>query len=269
MKNPRTPAGIELATFGFVAQHLNHCATAVPLVILVCFIKYVKPPRARHEWAVSRRLLIAVAWVRYQAIAYGIRSWQPGTYSTVFFCVLSFSCHSCVVCTSYYSRRHFFLFFPTPLSFLFSFFNFSRWFRDLLRSCVATSEVTKFLLSLVILNFFRWGPFGSVFMYWCSGVSYVFCCVVFSATRRIYCYVYVYSASVQSSLNCFYIVPVCDVGIVLMYSTSSLTATLLFKISIRYYIYFSYCATAPSCQGLLITEASRSHSDTPHSVGLL
>ena len=26
-----TPAGIETATFRFVAQHLNHCATAVPL----------------------------------------------------------------------------------------------------------------------------------------------------------------------------------------------------------------------------------------------
>ena len=30
MKNPLTPAGIEPATFPFVAQHLNHCATAVP-----------------------------------------------------------------------------------------------------------------------------------------------------------------------------------------------------------------------------------------------
>jgi len=30
MKNPMTPAGIEPATFRFVAQHLNHCATAVP-----------------------------------------------------------------------------------------------------------------------------------------------------------------------------------------------------------------------------------------------
>ena len=29
-KNPLTPAGIEPATFRFVAQHLNHCATAVP-----------------------------------------------------------------------------------------------------------------------------------------------------------------------------------------------------------------------------------------------
>ena len=28
MKNPLTPAGIERATFRFVAQHLNHCATA-------------------------------------------------------------------------------------------------------------------------------------------------------------------------------------------------------------------------------------------------
>ena len=30
MKNPVTPAGIETATFRFVAPHLNHCATAVP-----------------------------------------------------------------------------------------------------------------------------------------------------------------------------------------------------------------------------------------------
>ena len=28
MKNPLTPAGIEPETFHFVAQHLNHCATA-------------------------------------------------------------------------------------------------------------------------------------------------------------------------------------------------------------------------------------------------
>jgi len=30
MKNPLTPVGIEPATCQFVAQHLNHCATAVP-----------------------------------------------------------------------------------------------------------------------------------------------------------------------------------------------------------------------------------------------
>jgi len=30
IKNPLTPAGIEPATFRFVAQHFGHCATAVP-----------------------------------------------------------------------------------------------------------------------------------------------------------------------------------------------------------------------------------------------
>ena len=34
MKNPLTPAGIEPANFQFVAQHLNHCATAVPSLFL-------------------------------------------------------------------------------------------------------------------------------------------------------------------------------------------------------------------------------------------
>ena len=32
MKSPLTPTEIEPATFRFVAQHLNHCATAVRLV---------------------------------------------------------------------------------------------------------------------------------------------------------------------------------------------------------------------------------------------
>ena len=32
MKNPLTLAGIEPATFRFVAQHLNHCAAAVPVL---------------------------------------------------------------------------------------------------------------------------------------------------------------------------------------------------------------------------------------------
>ena len=34
MKNPLTPSGIEPATFRFVAQHLNHCATAIPSLTL-------------------------------------------------------------------------------------------------------------------------------------------------------------------------------------------------------------------------------------------
>ena len=41
MKNPPTPAGIEPATFRIVAQHLNHCATAVPdFVIRIHYYYY-------------------------------------------------------------------------------------------------------------------------------------------------------------------------------------------------------------------------------------
>ena len=40
MKNPMTPAAIEPATFRFVAQHLNHCATAV-LHTLARYVKHV------------------------------------------------------------------------------------------------------------------------------------------------------------------------------------------------------------------------------------
>ena len=35
MKNPLTPSGIETATFQFVAQHLSHCATAIPRMMQV------------------------------------------------------------------------------------------------------------------------------------------------------------------------------------------------------------------------------------------
>jgi len=34
MRDPLTLAGIEPATFRIVAQHLNHCATAVPSPLL-------------------------------------------------------------------------------------------------------------------------------------------------------------------------------------------------------------------------------------------
>ena len=38
MKNSNTPAGIEQATFRFVAQHLNHCATAAPRKLAAALI---------------------------------------------------------------------------------------------------------------------------------------------------------------------------------------------------------------------------------------
>ena len=34
LKNPLIPSGIEPATFQFVAQHLNHCATVVPHTLI-------------------------------------------------------------------------------------------------------------------------------------------------------------------------------------------------------------------------------------------
>jgi len=44
MKNPLTPAGIEPATYRFVAQHLNHCATAVPLYYSIYVIYFTEVP---------------------------------------------------------------------------------------------------------------------------------------------------------------------------------------------------------------------------------
>jgi len=42
MKNPLTAAGIEPATFRIVAQHLNHCATAVPKVYIVFYTNSIE-----------------------------------------------------------------------------------------------------------------------------------------------------------------------------------------------------------------------------------
>jgi len=39
-KIPMKPSGIEPATFRFVAQHLNHCATAVPDLLRVDYIRF-------------------------------------------------------------------------------------------------------------------------------------------------------------------------------------------------------------------------------------
>jgi len=36
------PAGIKPATFRFVAQHLNHCATAVPIYIITAGLEKVE-----------------------------------------------------------------------------------------------------------------------------------------------------------------------------------------------------------------------------------
>jgi len=51
MKNPLTPAWIEPATFRFVAQHLNHCPTAVPTVSTVTGINETVTATCRdRDW---------------------------------------------------------------------------------------------------------------------------------------------------------------------------------------------------------------------------
>jgi len=56
MKNPLTPAGFEPATFRFVAQHLNHCATAVAVISLTCFDPfYMVIPRKRFLGLLGRQ----------------------------------------------------------------------------------------------------------------------------------------------------------------------------------------------------------------------
>ena len=41
-KVPMTPPGIEQATFRFVAQHLNYCATTVPVKLLITWRKSIR-----------------------------------------------------------------------------------------------------------------------------------------------------------------------------------------------------------------------------------
>jgi hypothetical protein len=45
MKNPLIPAGIESATFRFVTQHLNRCATAVTTQFELINVKVSRMPR--------------------------------------------------------------------------------------------------------------------------------------------------------------------------------------------------------------------------------
>ena len=98
MKNPLTRAGIEPAIFRFVAQHLNHCATAVSdtfktmdlFIILqmceICFLTMNVNLRGR-EW--QRRENCCYIWTPYSGNEKGIER------TTV--------CEACRVCTHRHS----------------------------------------------------------------------------------------------------------------------------------------------------------------------
>jgi len=53
-KNPMTLARIEPATFRFVAQHINHCATAVPFVQNNTKIMYRRRKKGRKNLEFDR-----------------------------------------------------------------------------------------------------------------------------------------------------------------------------------------------------------------------
>ena len=64
-KNPMTPAGIEPATFRFVAQHFNHCATAVPFMIytIMILIVHLFPPLPPNATTCSNELSWFPSWL--------------------------------------------------------------------------------------------------------------------------------------------------------------------------------------------------------------
>jgi len=59
-----TPDGIETATLRFVAQHLNHCATAVPQALVStiysssCLVFFAKLRIANISFVISARLSV-------------------------------------------------------------------------------------------------------------------------------------------------------------------------------------------------------------------
>ena len=77
-KIPMTPAGMEPATFRFVAQHLNHCATAVPLYTSVYiyntyFILFLQWTRIIYLYVinvlrVSARHALCLLWLFYSIL---------------------------------------------------------------------------------------------------------------------------------------------------------------------------------------------------------
>ena len=71
-----TPAGIETATFRFVAQHLNHCATAVPGS--VNYSIYISVVQCIYSWSNTRKANISVKFTEWHRLRnYEHVHWLP------------------------------------------------------------------------------------------------------------------------------------------------------------------------------------------------
>ena len=69
MKNPMTPSGIEPATFRFEAQYLNHCATAVPPMVITIILYYnvIRPPSYTRS-VVDRNVVVRLMPVVHEDV---------------------------------------------------------------------------------------------------------------------------------------------------------------------------------------------------------
>jgi hypothetical protein len=100
---PMTPSGIEPATFRFVAQYLNHCATAVlscvtVLIIIIIIIIIIKLPLKLREYRVFCSLLlrnfVTCPTVRYEVLNTEVPKLQGRRAQQLICCSLIFALHA-------------------------------------------------------------------------------------------------------------------------------------------------------------------------------
>jgi hypothetical protein len=81
-KISKTPSGIEPATFWFVAQHLNHCATAVPCLseIEVLILGAQNPPsqvNGQRDHSLYYRWITSISPMSFCFTAFNVRHQLP------------------------------------------------------------------------------------------------------------------------------------------------------------------------------------------------
>jgi hypothetical protein len=81
-KIPMTPSGIEPATFRFVTQHLNHCATAVSLLICAMkgneLVSLLIDHCSEFSFSIHACSSVFLAFWLYQRLASEEDLWMPG-----------------------------------------------------------------------------------------------------------------------------------------------------------------------------------------------